>query len=61
PGGMGGSVFFLARAFSPVLKKFDAPGADQQFLVRKLTRSVWIYLFLLMLMLWFMVAKPVLW
>ena len=58
---MGGSVFFLARAFSPVLKKFDAPGADQQFLVRKLTRSVWIYLFLLMLMLWFMVAKPVLW
>ncbi|GLB61055.1 hypothetical protein [Cytobacillus sp. NCCP-133] len=58
---MGASVFFLARAFTPVLKKFDEPGADQHFLVKKLTRSVWIYLFLLMLMLWFMVAKPVLW
>ncbi|URM32779.1 hypothetical protein LLY41_21135 [Cytobacillus firmus] len=58
---MGLSVFFLARAFTPVLRKFDEPGADQHFLIRKLTRSVWIYLFLLMLMLWFMVAKPVLW
>lgn len=58
---MGASALFLARAFTPVLKKFDKPGADQTFLVRKLTRSLWIYVFLLMLMLWFMVAKPVLW
>lgn len=55
------SVFFLARAFTPVLRKFDEPKPDKEYLVKKLTRSVWIYLFLLMLMLWFMVTKPVLW
>ncbi|WP_191992018.1 hypothetical protein [Bacillus aerolatus] len=55
------SVFFLARAFTPTLRKFHDPGSDKQALVGKLHRSVWIYIFLLMLMLWFMVAKPVLW
>jgi hypothetical protein len=58
---MFGSVFFLARAFSPVLKKFNEPDADKPLLIKKLTRSVWIYVFILMLMLWFMVAKPTLW
>lgn len=55
------SIFFLARAFSPTLRKFDEPGADKQMLVNKLYRSVWIYIFLLMLMLWFMTMKPNLW
>ena len=55
------AVFFLARAFSPVLKKFGAAGADQTALAAKLERSLWIYILLLLLMLWFMVAKPVLW
>ncbi|RNF38701.1 hypothetical protein [Planococcus salinus] len=56
-----GSVFFLARAFTPVLRKFDDVQEDQLQLVRKLNRSLWIYIFLLMLMLWFMVDKPMLW
>ncbi|HYK73865.1 MAG TPA: hypothetical protein VEV44_12205 [Pseudoneobacillus sp.] len=55
------SGFFLARAFTPVLRKFNEPNQDKIFLVKKLTQTVWIYLFLLMIMLWFMVAKPVLW
>lgn len=55
------SVFFLARAFSPVLKKFTEPEADQSALAEKLKRSLWIYILLLLLMLWFMVDKPTLW
>jgi hypothetical protein len=58
---MFGSVFFLARAFTPVLRKFDEPNPDKPLLVKKLTKSLWIYILLLMLMLWFMVTKPVLW
>ena len=55
------SVFFLARAFSPVLKKFNEPEADRMALAGKLQRSLWIYIALLLLMLWFMVDKPALW
>lgn len=58
---MFGSIFFLARAFSPVLNQFDDSNSDKLKLVKKLHRSLWIYLFLLMLMLWFMVTKPVIW
>ncbi|WP_313903007.1 hypothetical protein [Planococcus salinarum] len=45
------SVFFLARAFSPVLRKFEEPAADQNALTAKLARSLWIYIVLLLLML----------
>lgn len=55
------AVFFLARAFSPVLKRFSEADADQTALAAKLGRSLWIYIVLLLVMLWFMVAKPVLW
>ncbi|WP_282020678.1 DUF2269 family protein [Planomicrobium okeanokoites] len=55
------SVFFLARAFTPVLKKFAEPEAHQSALAEKLKRSLWIYIMLLLLMLWFMVDKPTLW
>lgn len=58
---MFGSVFFLARAFKPVLRKFDEPAADRKALLKKLNRSTWLYIFLLLLMLWLMVAKPVFW
>ncbi|WP_100402794.1 hypothetical protein [Bacillus sp. FJAT-42315] len=55
------SIFFLARAFTPTLKQFNKPSAKKQMLIDKLYRSVWIYITLLMMMLWFMVVKPVLW
>ncbi|MCA1060716.1 hypothetical protein LCL96_17400 [Rossellomorea aquimaris] len=55
------SLFFLARAFSPTLRKFGEDHADRERLVRKLHRTVWIYLFLLLAMLWFMVVKPGMW
>ncbi|HSP21658.1 MAG TPA: DUF2269 family protein [Planococcus sp. (in: firmicutes)] len=58
---MVGSVFFLARAFKPVLRKFEEPGANREALLRELSRSIWLYILLLALMLWLMVAKPAFW
>ncbi|WKA58811.1 DUF2269 family protein [Planococcus shenhongbingii] len=58
---MFGSIFFLARAFKPILQKFDEPHADRAALINKLNRSVWLYIGLLVAMLWLMVAKPELW
>ncbi|MFC3883532.1 hypothetical protein ACFOU2_08435 [Bacillus songklensis] len=58
---LAGSLFFLARAFSPTIRSFNEQGRDKEDLVRKLNRSIWIYLGLLMIMLWFMVTKPALW
>ncbi|MEI2666169.1 hypothetical protein [Rossellomorea sp. LJF3] len=55
------SLFFLARAFSPTLRKFAEEDADRERLVGKLHRTVWIYLILLLTMLWFMVVKPGMW
>ncbi|KZE64836.1 hypothetical protein AWM68_09270 [Fictibacillus phosphorivorans] len=55
------SLFFLARAFSPTLRKFNEDGMDKDVLSDKLQRAVWIYIALLMIMLWFMVVKPYLW
>lgn len=58
---MVGSVVFLASAFSPVLRQFKKPGADQQATCRKLRTSLWLYILILLAMLWLMVDKPMLW
>lgn len=55
------SLFFLARAFSPTLRKFKEEGHSREMLIAKLKRTIWTYLLLLMAMLWFMVVKPSLW
>lgn len=55
------SLFFLARAFSPTIRKLREPGHDRVVLVRKLGRALYIYLFVLFLMLWLMILKPQLW
>lgn len=54
------SLFFLARAFSPTLRKFDEINHNREVLVGKLNRTIWIYIILLLTMLWFMVVKPTL-
>ena len=58
---MFGSVFFLARAFSPKLRKFPEKNANKAELAAGLKRSLWMYITLLLAMLWFMVVKPALW
>ncbi|MFZ3589677.1 hypothetical protein ACOI1C_10430 [Bacillus sp. DJP31] len=55
------SLLFLARAFSPTLRKFQEEDHNKDELASKLKRSIWIYIVLLMAMLWFMVGKPYLW
>ncbi|PEZ09212.1 hypothetical protein CN326_02400 [Bacillus sp. AFS018417] len=58
---MASSLFFLARAFSPTIRKFNETSQDKNALIQLLWRSVWTYIVLLMVMLWFMVTKPALW
>lgn len=55
------SIFFLARAFKPVLKNLSEGEGDRRELVGLLNRKLWTYIALLLVMLWFMVAKPNLW
>ncbi|MGN7383737.1 hypothetical protein [Paenibacillus sp. SAFN-117] len=58
---MFGSLFFIARAFSPALRKIMEPEADKEALTAKLRLNLILYLILMLLMMWFMVAKPELW
>ncbi|MEI4769618.1 hypothetical protein WAX74_08150 [Psychrobacillus sp. FJAT-51614] len=55
------SIVFLAKAFKPKIRQFHAGEFDSNILIRKLRTSVWLYILLLLIMLWFMVVKPNLW
>lgn len=55
------SIVFLARAFKPNIREYRAGTIDLETLIKKLKSNVWKYILLLLLMLWFMVAKPNLW
>jgi hypothetical protein len=55
------SLYFIARAFTPTLRKLAAPPHDRHLLVDKLRNSLLLYVVLMAIMLWFMVAKPSLW
>lgn len=55
------SVVYLARAFKPTIRTFGTPQFNQSIFLKKLRKAVWIYTILLLIMLWLMVAKPLLW
>ncbi|TQR17390.1 hypothetical protein [Psychrobacillus vulpis] len=55
------SIVFLAKAFKPNIRQFNAGVIDSHTLIFKLHRSVWLYIILLLIMLWFMVVKPNIW
>lgn len=55
------SLYFLARAFSPKLRKYRQQKEGFSETADSLRNAVYIYMALLLIMLWFMVAKPVLW
>ncbi|MCT6924426.1 hypothetical protein [Metasolibacillus sp.] len=55
------SIYFLAQAFKPTMKTFGTPAFNRRQFIAKLRRSTWLYVVLLLIMLWFMVAKPMLW
>lgn len=54
------SVVFLAKGFTSVLKKFHQSAIKHQVLNR-LRSTSWLYIGLLLLILWLMVQKPMLW
>lgn len=55
------AVVYLARAFKPTLRTFGTPQFVQHAFVRALRKAVLIYVVLLLIMLWLMVAKPLFW
>lgn len=56
------SLYFIARAFSPTIRKLANPEHnDRQDLVNKLRSSLLLYVALMMIMLWFMITKPLYW
>ncbi|WP_042470386.1 hypothetical protein [Bacillus ndiopicus] len=55
------SIYFLAQAFKPTMKTFGTPAFNRMQFIKKLRRSTWLYVVLLLVMLWFMVAKPIFW
>jgi hypothetical protein len=58
---MVGSLYFIARAFSPLLRQLRAPHDDRSMLIDKLKRALIYYVIITMAMMWFMVSKPNLW
>ena len=56
-----GSIVFLARAFQPTIRTFNTPTYHQAHFITLLHRKTWMYIILLLIMLWLMVAKPTLW
>ena len=55
------SAFFLATGFTRVLRDFNAPGTLKSELLNRLTKTSWLYIGLMLIMLWLMVQKPILW
>lgn len=55
------SGVFLSRGFTIVLRRFHNPGIDKNTILNRLNTTSWIYIFLMLIMLWLMVQKPILW
>lgn len=53
------SVVFLAKGFTSVLKTYGQ--ADKTETLKRLNRTSWLYIGLLLIILWLMVQKPILW
>jgi hypothetical protein len=58
---MVGSLYFIARAFSPLLRQLSAPHDNRDMLIAKLKKALIYYILITMTMMWFMVGKPMLW
>lgn len=58
---MVGSIIFLARAFKPTIRTFGTTNFNKETFIKKLKKATWLYILLLLIMLWFMVAKPQIW
>ncbi|WP_252502539.1 DUF2269 domain-containing protein [Sporosarcina sp. Marseille-Q4943] len=55
------SGVFLSSGFTKVLRRYYLPDSNKGEILTVLTRTSWIYIGLMLIMLWLMVQKPVLW
>lgn len=55
------SAVFLSRGFTLVLRKFHDAGVDKNVMLSRLNRTSWTYIGLMLIMLWLMVQKPMIW
>lgn len=55
------SAAFLATGFSKVTRKFNAPNANRNRILNQLKRNTWAYIAIMLILLWLMVHKPILW
>jgi uncharacterized membrane protein len=55
------SSFYLSSGFTRVLRKYHLPSSNKEEILTILTRTSWIYIGLMLVILWLMVQKPVLW
>lgn len=55
------SLFFLARAFSPAIRQLENHPEERHAALRKLRFSLFAYLIILLISMWFMIAKPIYW
>lgn len=58
---MGASGVFLATGFTRVIRNFDTVYVEKELVLNNLKRTTWIYIALMIVMLWLMVQKPILW
>jgi uncharacterized membrane protein len=55
------ALFFIARAFSPILRNLKEAHENRGELISKLGRALNLYLAIMLLVMWLMVAKPIFW
>ncbi len=55
------SGVFLSKGFSVVLRRFNVEGYCKSKILNRLNQTSWIYIALMLVMLWLMVQKPILW
>jgi uncharacterized membrane protein len=55
------SGVFLSSGFTRVLKRYRLPDANKEEILTVLLKTSWIYIGLMLIMLWLMVQKPMLW
>ena len=55
------SSFYLSSGFTKVLRRYHLPTSNKEEILTILTRTSWIYIALMLVILWLMVQKPMLW
>lgn len=55
------SAVYLSRGFTQVLRKFHELETNKNDIIHRLSRTTWTYIGLMLIILWLMVQKPMIW